>query len=341
MNLYTTTAMLGVLRSLRSQSVMWLLNKFFPLATFSDAEEIMFDVELDDLEIAPFVSPYAEGKVGKDQGYQTNTFKPAYVKPLNDIKPNEPLRRLAGEAIGGQLSAGEREQAILGQKLQRQMNQILRRKQVMGAEFLKAGTVLVKGDDYPETIVDFQRDAALTLPLTLAARWGEDGVSPYEDVMGWIDLVGEKSNAGVDTVVMTADSWALFEADPKLEKAIDRTLGQGSTVEFGFQPGMPGTPVYKGRVGMVEFWTYNDTYTEGGVSKKLLPNHTVILGATGAMEGTQAHGAILDPKASYQALEMFPKSWIQENPGRRFLMTQSAPLVYGRRPNASMCVTVR
>ncbi|CAO3406313.1 Type II secretory pathway, pullulanase PulA and related Glycosidase [Azospirillum largimobile] len=67
----------------------------------------------------------------------------------------------------------------------------------------------------------------------------------------------------------------------------------------------------------------------------------MLLGATGAMEGIQAHGAILDPRAGYQALEVFPKSWIEENPGRRMLLSQSAPLVYPRRPNACMCATVR
>nr|WP_257792287.1 major capsid protein [Azospirillum humicireducens] len=51
------------------------------------------------------------------------------------------------------------------------------------------------------------------------------------------------------------------------------------------------------------------------------------MGATGAMEGTQAHGAILDPRAGQQALKVFPKSWIEENPGRRLLLSQSAPLV--------------
>jgi len=341
MDIYTTIAMLKVLRSLRAGAPRFLLNMFFPLATYADTEKIMFDVEIDDVEVAPFVSPLAAGRIGNDTGYETRMFAPAYIKPLHDLKPDEIQRRLAGEEPNGSLAAGTREQAILGAKLLRQMTMILRRKEVMAAEVLRTGKCVVEGPDHPRVQVDFQRHGDLTLALSGGARWGETGVSPYDDVSEWIDLVGAKSGAAVNVVVMDGKAWALFEADPKLEKRMDRTLGQTATLELGFKAGLPGTPVFKGRIGMVEFYTYNDTYTEAGTSKTLLPDHTVILGATGAMEGTQAHGAILDPRAGYQSLEMFPKSWIEENPGRRVLMTQSAPLVYPRRPNAAMCVTVR
>lgn len=341
MDIYTTIAMLTVLRSLRAGAPRFLLSMFFPLASFSDDEKILFDVEIDDIEVAPFVSPLSAGRIGTDTGYETRMFAPAYIKPLHDIKPGETLRRLAGEPIAGAMSAGARERAILGQKLQRQQTMILRRKEVMAAEVLRTGKCVVEGPDYPKVQVDFQRHGDLTLALTGGARWGEAGVSPYDDVSEWINLVGAKSGAAVNVVVMDAKAWALFEADPKLEKRMDRTLGQTAILELGFKAGLPGTPVFQGRIGMVEFHTYNDTYTENGTTKALLPDHTVILGATGAMEGTQAHGAILDPRAGYQALEIFPKSWIEENPGRRVLLSQSAPLVYPRRPNAAMCATVR
>lgn len=59
MDIYSTLAMLGVLQSLRAKAPRFLLNMFFPLASFSDTEKIIFDVEVDDIEIAPFVSPPA------------------------------------------------------------------------------------------------------------------------------------------------------------------------------------------------------------------------------------------------------------------------------------------
>lgn len=339
--IYSTTAMLGVLRALRKAQPRWLLDTFFPGMSFSDTEQVAFDVEVEDEEVAPFVSPTSAGQIGSDLGYETLYFTPAYIKPVNDVKPGAPLRRMMGEALGGTLSAGQREMAILGQLLEMQQTRIIRRKLLMGAEVIRTGTCVIKGDDYPEKLVDFRRDAALTKTLAGAARWKEDGVSPYADVQAWIDLVGEKSGAAVTTVVMTGDAWALFEADPKLEKVLDRTLGQAATVQLGVSNGLPGSPVWKGRIGNTDFFTWNDTYREGGVKKTVFPPFTVVLAALGAAEGTQAHGAILDPRAGYRSLEAWPWSWIEDNPPRRMLMTQSAPLVYFRRPNATMCVTVR
>lgn len=339
--IYTTTAMMTVLHSLRSTAPRFLLDTFFPMATFSDTEEIAFDAEDDDIELAPFVSPLVAGRVGADKGYQTRFFAPAYIKPLHDLKPNEVLRRTAGEPLGGSLTAEQRRQLILGQKLQRQMQQILRRKEVMASEVLRTGRCIVKGVDYPETQVDFGRDPSLTVALAGAARWGEAGVSPYDDVQGWLDLVGAASGAAATHVVMEAKAWALYAADPKLEKRLDTTLNQTGSIDLGYQPGVPGTAVYRGRIGQVTFWTYNDTYKDAGVSLPLLPDFTVIVSAAAAAEGVQAHGAILDEDAGYQSVEMFPKTWVEPNPSRRYLLTQSAPLVYQRRPNATACFTVR
>lgn len=340
-NIYTTASMLEALRSLRVVP-QFLLTMFFPGFALSDDEEIKFDVEIDNVQVAPFVAPTSAGRIMRDKGLRTDTFKPAYVKPLHDIKPNEPLVRTMGEPIGGSLSAGERELVILTNKLDLQSKMIRRRSEVMAAEALVNGTVTVAGEDYPTTVVDFGRSADLTVTLTGAARWGESGVSAWDSLEDFIDEVSTACGAAVNIVVMTTDAWRLLKADEKFDKALDRTLGQSSIVDLGFKPGTPGSPSYRGKVGDVEFYTYNDTYEDSdGSTKSLLPNYTVLVGATAAVAGVRHYGAILDPKAGYQALEIYPKSWIEENPPRRMLMSQSAPMVVPRRPNATGRMTVR
>ena len=65
-----------------------------------------------------------------------------------------------------------------------------------------------------------------------------------------------------------------------------------------------------------------------------------VIVASQDIEGVQAFGAIQDPSAGYVAVPFYPKSWIQDDPGQRFLMTQSAPLVVPLRPNGSVAATV-
>ena len=341
MDIYATVAMLEALRSLR-RVPKFLLSLFFPGYSLSDDEQIKFDVEIDNVQIAPFVAPTAPGHVLRDKGRRTDTFTPAYVKPLHDIKPNEPLVRTMGEPIAGTLSASEREQLILVQKLDLQQNMIHRRLEVMAAEAVVHGRVTVVGEDYPTAVVDFGRDPDLTITLAGGARWGEAGVSPFDSLDAFLDLVSTECGAAVNVVVMTVDAWRLLRDDPKTDKALDQTRGQTSIAELGFKPGEPGTPVYRGRIGDVEIYTYNDSYEDvDGSTKNLLPDHTVIVGATGAVAGVRHFGAILDPDAGYQALEIYPKSWTQPNPARRFIMSQSAPMVVPRRPNAVGRMKVR
>jgi hypothetical protein len=57
------------------------------------------------------------------------------------------------------------------------------------------------------------------------------------------------------------------------------------------------------------------------------------------MQGVKAFGAIQDHE-SLEAVPYFSKSWLEEDPSRRMVMTQSAPLLVPYRPNASLCATV-
>ncbi|RWM89506.1 MAG: hypothetical protein EOR84_23935 [Mesorhizobium sp.] len=49
---------------------------------------------------------------------------------------------------------------------------------------------------------------------------------------------------------------------------------------------------------------------------------------------------ILDEEAGIRAWPMFQKSWVEQDPSVRFIMTHSAPLTVPSRPNASFCATV-
>lgn len=340
-DLYSTVSMAGVVGALRVEAPRFLLDFFFPRVFNALGKDITLDIEGEDLEIAPFVSPLSKGVIQREQGYSTKVFTPAYVKPLNVVNDDHVMTRSIGEQIGGTLSPEQRAQAILGNYLKLQTNRIVRRKEVMAAEVLRTGRCVISGPNYPTKEVDFGRDSSLTKALTGGTRWGEAGVSPYDDISAWSDAVGEMSSAAVTTVVMDSRAWALFSADPRTEKALDTTLGQSSMIALGYQPGLPGVPIYKGIIGSVEFYVYNDVYAIDGIKSKLLPEYTVILAAKPALYGLQMHGAIRSAAHNYIAGEIVSRSWIDDDLDVRKVESQSAPLVVPGRPDASMCVTVR
>lgn len=342
-SLYDTTELVGIIEPIRTPG-NFLRRLFFSAAPILfDTPDIKWDRVFDDLRIAPFVSPYSPGKPRQDKGFQTESFTPGYLKPLDRVDPTKFTRRRPGEAIGGELTLADRRDLMMVDYMLAHKTQLERRDEVMAAEILLTGRVVITGEDYPTATVDFARDGSLTKLLTLAARWGESGVSPVANVAGWLDEVATIVGAAPSHVIYDRKSWALFVADPTLKDVIDTTLGQAvSAVQLGFQPGAPGSPVYKGRIGTVELYVYNDTYEDvDGTIKQLIPDFTLIIGAPGAYEGTPTYGAILDPEAGYIATPWFPKNWIDQNPAAEWVMTQSAPLPIPKRSNASMRVTVR
>ncbi|MBI1366875.1 MAG: major capsid protein [Alphaproteobacteria bacterium] len=340
-DIYSTNEMLKALPSLR-MAPQFFQDTFFPGVVNSDREEVDFDLLDDELRLAPLVSPLVEAKVMKMKSYQTSSIKPAYVKPLFALDPKQPLRRDAGEAVGGSMSAKEREAAILARGLMNQRDMILRRIEVMCADFLKTGKITLSGEDYDAVVLDFGRASGQTIALTDGDRWGQSAVSPYDDLDSWIDTMATAVGAAATDVVFGKSAWALYIADDKVKNSIDRTLGQGNSVELGQTARAPGKAVWKGRQGTVDLWMYNDTYIdENGDTQTLIDNNHVIGVANEAAVGTQGYGAIVDPASGFAAVSYFPTSWLEPNPGRRMLMTQSSPIPFFGRPNASFCAKVQ
>lgn len=348
MDIFETAVLARVVESLnRPQS--FLLDAFFPQVQTEVSEEIHFDVDSSRPTLAPFVSPLKAGRVAVEDGFVTKSFRPAYVKDKRRFNPNDPMKRQIGEAIGGTLSPAQRREFALKQSLARMLDRLTRRKEWMASSVLRTGAVTVVGDDYPSRVVDFGRHEDLTETLTGGDRWGETGVSPYDDVQAWIGEVQTHGGGAVTKVVMDPKAWALFWADATVQKLLDLRRPAGTD---GLYNGLvargqtdagsaPKFEMYHGNIGSVEFWSYSQPYTDdAGSTANFMPDHTVILSGP-ALEGVRAYAAILDEAAGYQALEYFVKSWLENDPAVRWLLLQCAPLMVPYRPNASSCRTVR
>lgn len=341
MDIYSTQVLAKVVERLHTPP-SFLLDTFFPNVQTSDKEEIFFDVTDSKPRISPFVSPLLPGKVVDSGGYQTQSFKPAYVKDKRRFDANIPYKRMAGEIIGGSLSPAQRYERALATHLKDQLDNLTRREEVMAAEILRTGKVIVSGDGYPAQTVDFGRDAELTKALSGSATWDSSGVNPVDDLEDWAITLQDKSGVVAKTVVMDPQAWKIFRSNTTVQKYLDIRRGTNNTINIDPQIISENEKArYAGSIGDFAIWVYNDTYVDDkGATCKLLPEKTVILGSREGLEGTRCYGAIHDEKANWTAQRYFTKSWIEEDPSVRWLLLQSAPLVVPYRPNASMCVTV-
>lgn len=341
MDIFSTQVLSKVVERLRTPP-SFLLDTFFPNVQTSDKEEILFDVTDSKPRISPFVSPLLPGKVVDSGGYRTKSFKPAYVKDKRRFDANIPYKRVAGETIGGSLSPSQRYERALATALTDQLDNLTRREEVMAAEILRTGKVVVSGDGYPAQTVDFGRDSELTKALSGSATWESSGVNPLDNLEDWAITIQDKSGVVAKTVVMDPKAWKVFRSNATVQKYLD--IRRGTSNSLNIDPSIRSEDVkarYVGAIGDFDIYVYNDTYiNDNGETAKLLPDKTVLLGSKDGLEGTRCYGAIHDEKANWTATRYFTKSWLEEDPSVRWLLLQSAPLVVPYRPNASMCVTI-
>jgi hypothetical protein len=319
----------------------FLSRTMFPGEFLFDTQEVYFDRVLTDRRRAPLVSPYSPGKVIQPRGFRKESIVPANYKPKNEITGKEVLSRLPGERIGGEMSATDRAAAIREKYLLMHQMRLTRSKEWQAAQLLQTGSMVLVSPDYPSTSVDYHRDAALTDALSGGARWGQTGVSPYDYVEERLNLVGEKSGAPGNLVIMDRLAWNFYIADPKAQKALDRTLGQTTALTLGFTPTTPGAPAFKGRDGDVEFYVYNDTQeADDGTPEKLLPDYSLGVVAMGGVEGAMLYGLPQHASNNYEKARDFPHNWIEEGTGAEFVETISAFVACPGRIDATSFSTV-
>lgn len=338
MDLFSTNVLTGTINSLLAPS-QHLLDTYFPLVQTEASEEIHFDVIDKTRRLAPFVSPVLAGKIMESQGHTTKTFKPAYVKPKTPFDPARPLRRSAGERLGGVLSPATRLLKQIGQTMLDHRGMIDLRLEVMASEAMRLAQVTVEGENYPTQVVNFGRAPSLTVVKAGGAHWGEAGVKPLDDLQAWAQMVLKLSGAMPRVVTMDIDSWVIFREDETVKSRLDllRATG-GNSLNLGAQ--IKEGAVYMGNIDGFDIWVYSAWYADdAGVDQPILPSGTVIMGGP-QIEGTRAFGAIRDEEIGFQAVEYFSKSWVEKDPSVRTVLTQSAPLIVPTRPNASLCATV-
>lgn len=315
------------------------LDLFFPEVLTHDTEEVYFDKVTDKPRLTPFVHPLHEGKVIDSQGYTTKSVKPAYVKDLRVHNPLKALKRRAGEALTGNLTPAQRQQANVVADLADQNRMFTRRLEVMAVEAIRDGKATIIGEGF-NAVVDFGRDSSLTETLVSGEKWdattAPDIPAQLEE---WSQEIAD-FDGNVEAVIMDAKAWKLFKNNPFVQKLLDIRRGDNSDLVISPETAVKAGVQYKGMLGNFPVWVYTGSYIDpaDGVTKKYMPDNTVVL-AGRRVEGVRHYGAIMDVDVLV-ARERYAQSWTERNPSRRMMMMESAPLLVPYRPNSSKKITV-
>lgn len=338
---YSTQTLLGMLSEIKRPK-RFLLEKFFTREQTFDTEQVIFGKLLGTRRLAPFVSPLVKGKPMPRASDQLSVYTPPYLKPKHILTAAIIIKTMPGESLDGEYSPEERFDRIRTQCLQEEDDAITRREEWMGAGLLQTGALSIISDDHPPMSINLARPAGHTVALLTTARWGETGVSPFQNLRSWAGTVTAASGVAPTEVVMDPLAAQLFLSDPYVTAMLNiKNYAPPSSLNLLGELAVPDEAQYLGSFGGFNFYQYQSTYhNDSGAVAKFMPDYTVILGSPGGAEGVRAYGAILDVDV-LQPLARYPKEWVEPDPSARFLMTQSAPLPLLANSAATFCATVR
>lgn len=352
LDLYTSRQLYGVMYDRRNEvPASFFLDNFFPNGYQSTSEEIVFEEIDTQRKLAPFMLANEQGKpIYGRKGSQTRSFKPAYTKPKDAVRPSEMLKRQPGELLSAQLggsglSPQQRYDAEVVRITQFHRASIMNTWNWMAARAILDGMVTINygrdaGAAHPSVVVNFGRADAHTVTLGAGSRWGEAGVSILDNIQAWADVMGAARFGGVPTrLIVGSAAWAVMRKDAELLKHMDLTV-RGSNVNL--ERGLVMTSVeqpatYVGTLGAgLEVWVYTGTFqADDGTLVPVMNSKDVLLASPG-VDGVKAFGAILDADADLNAIDIFTKMWREPDPSATFIMSQSAPLMIPANPNRTL-----
>lgn len=325
-------------------------DMFFPNTYLSTQEEIAFSKINSSRRIAPFMLPNLPGRpIYRREGESIQSFKPAYTKPKDAVRPSEMIALTPGELVRREalMTPAARYAREVIRITQFHRDAISRLTDFMAAQAILNGTLTINYGNGPSVTLDFGRAAGHTVIKGAGARWGDVGVNIFQDIQNQVDTVANAEFGGSVTDIILGSAAAVpFMADVEsgsIKGKLD-TNYRGSedvAIQRGIIRTDPLSPfTWLGRLSNgLDVWRYSGPASkfqnDDGTFTNIMDPRDVVY-ASRAVDGVKAYGAILDTKYDLQVTDVFTKMWDEEDPSARFIMSQSAPLLIPVNPNCTL-----
>lgn len=338
-DIFATRTMLAALREMRRPKT-GILSLFFTRESPTPSKFIDIDIYKGKRRLAPFVAPRNEGRVMQSQGYTTRSFDPAYVKPKMPTEAQEMLDRSMGDTIYQEMTPQQRAQQKLGMDLADLDDQITRREEWMAAQALQTGEIPVVGDGV-DRVVDIHMDANHIVTLSGTDLWTDSAADPLAKLDSFGRTISQDSGLQADIVVMGADAWDNFIAHSNVQNKLDTRRIDEGLIDL---TNLPDGLTYRGNLRGRDIYTYDEWYYDesAGSEAPMLDTDKIIMGSSRAR--ASVHNALIEDMAAIEsnrfAVARYPKSWVENDPGIRWLMMQSAPLPVPHQVDGFLTATV-
>lgn len=173
-DLYSPTQLVQVVNAVDVQKQLNALftSLFFTRSVMFESRDIILDT-IDDpnIPIAAFCSPMVGSKVSRDEGYESKTIRPGYMKPKSSIDPNKLAVRPAGVSPEQYNAFGARNIKVK-QAIVNQAKAIRARIEWLAVQAITTGKNIIEGDGIERYELDWNIKPQIS-SLSLAVLSGQ------------------------------------------------------------------------------------------------------------------------------------------------------------------------
>ena len=317
-NFYDTHTLLASVQQLPPLH-SFLLDRYFPTNAASDVfatDDVLVEYRKGSKKAAPFVAPRKGGIAILREGYTMKRFTPAHIAPKRPLSIDDLKKRGFGEALYTNLTPAQRQGVIMLGDLDELRDMNTRRKEAMAAEEVR-----------------YYDGASNQAKYTPSADWADTeagGKQMIDDVAAMISMLSTRGLPATECL-MAPDVADLFLRNPWILKLLDnRNYHIGGVDPETLPAGASKIARLNIKGRMIDFLTYEDTYTElDGTVKQYIPQGMIAVGAPAA--GRTVYGAITQVEQAdgefhtYTGVDV-PKYISDATHNLRELVLSSAPL---------------
>ncbi|MCI9142576.1 MAG: hypothetical protein HFH87_08140 [Lachnospiraceae bacterium] len=266
--------------------VQFFKDRYFPDGKTYYSEKALIETKRGGRKVAPFVIPVVGGIVQDAEGYRAYEVKAPYIAPKMPITAEELELKTFGESPDSGRTPAQRENEIESEHMDDMRNAIYRRQELMCAEIITTGRLLMKhygsaedavqDRNYKTQVLQFYEEGFQN-KYAFEKDWNLMNAAEKIQEFYKIALILKKRGIRATDIVMTGDVSMQLMTDKDFLEFYNKIRVETGTID---QVQLPNGVTCNGDINVngviFKMFTYDEVYEDlDGTIKEFLPKGTI------------------------------------------------------------------